>query len=157
MGAGMHRISLLSLALLVGMPAAAGAETVQQALQRFNLLGTWAADCIAPPSAANPYTRYLPLQNGNVRRLYVNSPTTTSGDAELESVSVTSPEILSYRQKTPQGYLNVVLKKTGMQIRILSSRNENGEIYVEDGKFTAKAGNGQMTGRESPTQNKCLD
>jgi hypothetical protein len=153
----MHRMSLLSLALLVGIPAAAGAETVQQALQRFNLLGTWAADCIAPPSPGNIYTRYIPLQNGNVRRVYVNSPTTTSGVAELEGVNVTSPDVLSYRQKTPQGYLNVVLKKTGTQIRILSSRNEDGEIYVQDGKFTAKVGNGEMTGPESPSQTKCLD
>ncbi|MBI2716798.1 MAG: hypothetical protein HYX37_20475, partial [Rhizobiales bacterium] len=66
----MYRGLLLVLALGLGTPATAGAETVAQTLKQFGLLGTWADDCSQPAANNNFHTVYAAMANGNVQRTY---------------------------------------------------------------------------------------
>ncbi len=151
----MHLKLLLVLAVLLGAPASASAETARQMLQQFGLIGTWAANCNRPPADENIHTVYASLPNDNVQRTYYSAPGKITSKSVLERVKVISSDQLSYRQKNSQGYLDIILKKTGNFIRVLSSQNENGTIYVQGGKFTAKVGTGSSAGKESPLQTKC--
>ena len=136
------------------MPAAANAETVRQVLQQFGLLGTWANDCSQPPAQNNFHTVYAPLPNGNVRRTYYNAPGKSYSQYVLERVNRISSDQIFYQQKGSDGRVDVVLKKDGNRYHVLSSQNENGKIYVQEGKFTSNTGN---PGQESPWQTKCHD
>jgi len=150
----MNRGLLLVLALVLGMPAAAGAETVRQIVQQFGLLGTWADDCSRPPADDNFHTVYAALPNGKVQRTYYNAPGKIYNQYELQRVNRVSSDQLFYQQKGSAGRIDVVLMKVGNRYHVLSSQNENGKAYVQEGKFTA---NTSSPGEESPWQTKCHD
>ena len=142
------------LPFVLGTSVAANAETVRQILQQFGMLGTWATDCSRPPANDNIHTVYAPLPNGNVQRTYYNEPGKISNQYELERVNRISSDQLFYQQKGPSGRIDVVLKKDGNRYHILSSQNQNGKAYVQEGKFTS---NTSSPGKESPWQTKCHD
>ena len=153
----MHRGLLLLLALVLAMPATASAETVAETLQQFGLLGTWADDCRQPPANNNVHTVYEPLANGNVKRTYYNAPGKIYNQYELQRVNRVSAAQLFYSQKGSAGRIDVVLTVTGNRYHVLSSQNQNGKVYVRDGRFTEFAGDGSSAGKESPWQTKCND
>jgi hypothetical protein len=148
-------IALIAAALSHG--PAASAETVRQVLQQFGLLGTWSSDCSRPPANNNFHTTFVSLPNGKVQRTYYSAPGKIYNQYVLERVNRISADQLFYRQKGAAGYVDVVLKKDGNRYHVLSSQNENGKIYVQDGKFTANAGDGSSAGKESPWETKCHD
>ncbi len=150
----MHCRLLLVLALMLATPVAASAETVRQVLQQFGMLGTWADDCSQPPSNNNFHTVYVPLPNGNVQRTYYNAPGKIYNQYVLQLVNRISSDQLYYQQAGSEGRINVILKKDGNKYHVLSSQNENGKIYVQEGKFTSNTSN---PGKESPWQTKCHD
>jgi hypothetical protein len=153
----MHHGLLLVLALVLGTPAAASAETVRQVLQQFGLLGTWSNDCSRPPADNNFHTVFAPLPNGTVQRTYYNAPGKIYSQYVLQRVNRISSDQLFYRQKGSAGHIDVVVKKDGNRYHTLSSQNENGKIYVQEGKFTSSAGDGSHAGKESPWETKCHD
>ncbi|MBI3702923.1 MAG: hypothetical protein HY244_03500 [Rhizobiales bacterium] len=153
----MYRGLLLVLALILGLPATAGAETVAQTLRQFGLLGTWANDCSLPAANKNIHTVYEPLANGNVRRTYYYAPGKTSNQYELQRVNRVSSDQLFYSQSNGNNRMDVVLTVTGNRYHVLSSQNQNGIVYVRDGRFTEHANDGKSAGRESPWQTKCHD
>ena len=153
----MYRGLLLVLARVLGTPAAANAETVTETLRQFGLLGTWADDCSQPAANNNFHTVYKALPNGNVERTYFNAPGKIYNQYVLSRVNRVSADQLFYSQKGSAGRIDVVLIVTGNRYHVLSSQNENGKVYVRDGKFTEHAGDGSNAGKESPWQTKCHD
>lgn len=150
----MHRGLLLVLALVLATPAAANAETVGQTLRQFGLLGTWADDCSLPAADNNFHTVYAALPNGTVQRTYYNAPGKIYNQYVLQRVNRISSDQIVYQQKGSAGRIDVVLMKAGNRYHVLSSQNENGKIYVKEGKFTE---NTSSPGVESPWQTKCRD
>ena len=153
----MHRGLLLVLALILGLPATAGAETVAQTLRQFGLLGTWADDCGMPPAGNNFHTVYRALSNGNVERTYYNGPNKIYNQYVLSRVNRISSDQVVYSQSGSAGRIDVVLIISGNRYHVLSSQNQNGIVYVRDGRFTEHAGDGKSAGLESPWQTKCSD
>jgi len=153
----LHHRVLLVLALVLGTPAAASAETVRQVLQQFGLLGTWATDCSRPPSDDNHHAVYAPLPDGTVQRTYYNAPGKIYNRYVLQRVNRISSDQIFYQQKGSAGRIDVVLKKAGNRYHVLSSQNENGKIYVQEGKFTSNVSDGSYAGKESPWHTKCHD
>ena len=151
----MYRGLLLMLALVLGTPAVANAETVAQTVRQFGLLGTWADNCSEPPASHNFHTVYEALPNGNVRRTYYNAPGKVYNQYELQRVNRVSSDQLFYSQKGSAGRIDVILILTGNRYHVLSSQNQNGIVYVRDGMFTEHAGDGKSAGKESPWQTKC--
>jgi len=151
----MYRGLLLVLALILGTPATASAETVAQIVRQFGLLGTWADDCSLPAANNNFHTVYAALPNGHVQRTYYNAPGKIYNQYVLQRVNRVSADQLFYSQKGSAGRIDVVLIVTGNRYHVLSSQNQNGKVYVRDGKFTEHAGDGKSAGKESPWQTKC--
>mgnify|MGYP001569061453 CR=1 FL=1 len=151
----MYRGLLLVLALILGTPATASAETVAQTLRQFGLLGTWADDCSRSAANNNFHTVYKALPSGNVERTYYNAPGKIYNQYVLSRVNRVSADQLFYSQTGSAGRIDVVLIVTGDRYHVLSSQNQNGKVYVRDGKFTEHAGDGKSAGKESPWQTKC--
>ena len=95
----MRRMLLLVLAGVLGTSVAANAETVQEVLQEFGMLGTWATDCSRPAAPDNILTIYAPLPNGNVQRTYYRAPGEISSQYELTRAVRISAEQISYQQQ----------------------------------------------------------
>jgi hypothetical protein len=148
----LRHILLLALAAVLGTSGAANAETVREVLQEFGMLGTWATDCSRPPAPDNILTIYAPLPNGNVRRTYYSAPGKISNEYELNRVVRISGDQISYHQQGPSDRIDVVLEKKGNRYHVLSSQDQNGKIFVQDGKFTA---NTPSPGQDSTWQTKC--
>jgi hypothetical protein len=144
----------LVLTAVLGTPVPATAETVRQVLQQFGMLGTWATDCSRPPAPDNILSVYASLPNGNVQRTYYNAPGKISNQYELKRVVRISADQISYQQQGPSDRIDVVLEKKGNRYHVLSSQDQNGKIYVQEGKFTA---NTASPGQESTWQTKCHD
>ncbi|MBI3702924.1 MAG: hypothetical protein HY244_03505 [Rhizobiales bacterium] len=153
----MYRGLLLVLSLVLGAPATAGAETVAQTLRQFGLLGTWADDCSQPAASNNFHTVYRALPNGNVERTYYNAPGKIYNQYVLSRVNRVSADQVFYSQKGGAGRIDVVLIVADNRYHVLSSQNQNGIVYVRDGRFTEHAGDGKSAGLESPWQTKCHD
>ena len=150
----MRRILLLGLAAVLGTTVAANAATVREVLQQFGMLGTWATDCSRPPAADNILTVYAPLPNGNVQRTYYSAPGKISNQYELQRADRISEDQISYEQQGPKDRIDVILEKKGNRYHVLSSQDQNGKFFVQDGKFTA---NTPSPGQDSTWQTKCYD
>ena len=147
-----HLLVALAMALVIPIPARS--ETVLHTFQQLGLLGAWANDCNQPPSKANYHSTYKALANGSVERTYYDAPGHVYNRYVLEQVTRVSSDQISYRQKGSAGFITVILKIQQNRFHVLSSTNDNGTIYVQDGKFTA---NTESVGKESPWQTKCHD
>ncbi len=145
---------LFALAAVLGTSVAVHAETVRQVLQEFGMLGTWATDCSRPAARDNILTIYAPLPNGNVQRTYYSAPGEISNQYELKRVVRISADQISYQQQGPSDRVDVVLEKKGNRYHVLSSQDQNGKTFVQDGKFTA---NTASPGQDSTWQTKCHD
>lgn len=51
------RIAAVLLLLATALPAAAGGPSPEELFKQLGLFGTWASDCAAEPSPANPHVR----------------------------------------------------------------------------------------------------
>jgi hypothetical protein len=82
----------------------------------------------------NILTIYAPLPNGNVQRTYYSAPGRISNQYELNRVVRVSEEQISYQQQGPSDRVDVVLEKKGNRYHVLSSQDQNGKIFVQEGE-----------------------
>ena len=150
----MYRGLLLVLAFALAMPITAKAETVADIMREFGMLGTFADDCSQPPNKNNFHTVYAELPNGFVERIYYNEPGKIYSRYVLQRVNRVSADQVFYQQKGSAGNIDVILQVAGDRYHVLSSQNENGTAYVQNGRYTSAT---SAPGRESTWQTKCHD
>jgi hypothetical protein len=151
----MLRIALVLSAFVLASSGTASAQTVQQVLKDFGLLGTWQTDCGQPPAQNNIRTLYEGLPNGDVRRTYYNASGKIS-DFVLKRVSRVAADQILYEQEGNNDLTFVVLTKIGNRYRIFSNHSRAGKVYVQEGKFVKDA-DARLHGNETPWQTKCHD
>jgi len=138
----------LVLALLL-LPCAAGAETPQQAVRAFGLLGSWSPDCSKPVSPQAPRVVYAEQPDGSVTRELVDGPEHGSGTPFLDATRV-APDQLEvdylYRERT----IHLVLEMRDGKHRGLTSWIDGGAPLMEDGVVLAN-------NRRAPWLEKCKD
>ncbi len=127
------------LALLSG-PARAGADS--DALTKFGLIGTWAIDCNAPPSIANPFQTFIPSNAGvPIRQDIVGDPDRDRIVPIHDAILITSDRLrLSFTQSGTT--VTVVLVKDKARVRPLESTTAEGRTIVSGGVVQ---GTGQQT------------
>jgi len=151
-GVPMTRFSFLLAACLLAAPAAANAQSTQQVLSKFGMLGTWATDCSEPSGKYNFYAIYAGMSNGNVMRTYYNTPDRKKAYNQyiITRAVILPADMLSYTQEGTVNHdrIDVVLRREGNRYQVWSSVKENGQALVKEGKYPDD-------GAESPWQTKC--
>lgn len=137
----MRRLALVALALLVA-PGLARAETDSDTLAQFGLIGSWALDCHAPASLANPFETLVPSKTGEAaRRLSTGNPALDRIEPIHDVILITADRLrLSYPQNSIT--VTVVFLKENGRIRVLESTTSNGLTVVSGGIVQR---NGQQT------------
>ncbi len=143
----MLRKMLLLAAFSLAMVSAASAQSAQQTMRDFGMLGKWARDCNAPPSRTNFHTVFAAMSSGNVQRTYYDGPDHIYNQYTITRAIRLPANQMSYQQVGPVGRMDVILLKDGNTYRIWSSVGADGKIYVKEGKFN--------DGAASPAETKC--
>jgi hypothetical protein len=154
-GSQMLRTALVLSALVLTASGAANAQTVQQALKEFGLLGTWATDCSKPPASNNFLTIYAAMPNGDVKRTYYNAPNKVYSESVLKRVSRVATDQILYEQEVESDLQFVVLKRVGNRYRVFSNHSRAGKVFVQEGKFVKDSPG--THGNDTPWQTKCHD
>jgi hypothetical protein len=132
------------------MPAAPAAmsqaSSVQAIFEKHSLLGTFALDCGRPPGDGNPYFVNRALDDGNVQRDRMGSPTTRDWIVILEAAKQLRPNEIAVSgtfngQQPAQG----VYRAEPGRMRVLESTIAGKNVIV----------GGRFGGRETPWEQKC--
>lgn len=133
----MLRKLLLTAALSAAAATAASAQSIEQTLSKFGLLGTWATDCGRPAAKDNFYTVYK-SSGGKVLRVYYDGPNEIYNQYVITQASQVAGDELRYQQEGTDSRrlrFEVIIKKVGNRILVWLSRNMDGGITVKDGKY----------------------
>lgn len=143
------RLAVLALALLA-LSSPAWAEADSDALIQFGLIGSWALDCHAPPSLANPFETLIPSKTGEAtRRLVTGNPALDRVEPIHDVILITADRLrLSYPQNSVT--VTVVFLKQDGRIRVLESTTSNGLTVVSGGVV-------QRNGQQTAWLEKCPD
>jgi hypothetical protein len=117
-GESNFRTMLALFAFVLISSGTASAQTVQQVLRDFGLLGTWQTDCSKPAASNNFRTIYEGLSNGDVRRTYYDAPGKIYSQYVLKRVSRVSANQILYEQEGQNDLQFVVLTKIGNRYRV---------------------------------------
>lgn len=125
---------------LAASPAQAGADS--DALAKFGLIGSWAIDCHAPPSLANPFQTFIPSNAGDPIRQDV------VGDPDRDRIVPIHDVILIANDRLRLSFLQngtdvtVLLLKEKGRVRPIESTTGDGHTIVSGGVVQR---NGQQT------------
>ncbi len=132
----LHRFVAVTVILLLA-PCLAKAQSVREAMEKFGLPGSWATECGKPPDASNFYAYYAVSAvdqgtlvydggEGYKKNGYIIHDAKLLGSLKIEL----EEELLS-----DHSFLDLIVAKSHGQIRVVSSRRNDGKILIEDGKF----------------------
>lgn len=129
---------LLVAVLSAVASTAVSAQSVQQTLSKFGLLGTWATDCNRPAAKDNFYTVYS-ASSGKVLRTYYDGPGKIYNEYAITQATQISNDEIRYQQEGTDSRrlrLEIILKKADNRILVWLSRHMDGGTVVKDGKYT---------------------
>jgi len=127
------RLLPLMLMLLLGGASAAWAGPDSDALTQFGLIGSWAADCSAAPSLANPFQTFVASNYGEpTRQLMAGNPLVDRIMPIHDVILVTGDRLrLSFEQNGV--VVTIVLLKDGNRVRPIESTTGDGRTLVSGG------------------------
>lgn len=145
----MRRLALIALAMMA-VPGLALADTDSDVLAKFGLVGSWALDCRAPPSLANPIETLVPSKTGEpTRHLSTGNPALDRVEPIHDVILITADRLrLSYPQNSIT--VTVVFLKENGRIRVLESTTSDGLTVVSGGIV-------QRNGQQTAWLEKCPD
>ncbi len=145
----MTRLAWLApLIVILAAATIARAGTDSDMLTQFGLIGSWAIDCRAPPSLANPFQNFVPSTEGQPSRQLITGNPDYDRIEPISGVALIAADRL--RLSFPQNgiMVTVVLAKDKGRIRPIESATSNGETVVSGGIV-------QRNGQETSWLQKC--
>jgi hypothetical protein len=147
----VRSLSLLAagatLALLLA-PRGEAAETIQQVVGDFGLLGNWAPDCSKPASPRTPRVLYAATADGGVQRELVEGSAPGGTGTPFTAASRVAPDRLELDYLYQDRTVHLVLEMQDGKQRGVRSWIDGGAPIVEDGVVLA-------TNRRVPWLEKC--
>jgi hypothetical protein len=138
----------LGLAFLALLPVSAHAGADSDAMVKFGLIGSWAVDCHAPPSLANPFQTFVASNAAQpTRQLIVGNPSIDRLQP-LYDVALLAADRLRLAYAQGGVTVTVVLIKQEGRIRPIESTTSSGETVVSGGIV-------QRDGRSTTWLEKC--
>jgi hypothetical protein len=129
----VSRLVVLLAALAVIVPGAAWAGADSDAVVQFGLVGSWALNCQAAPSPANPFMSFDPSTSGEpIRQIITGRP---QYDSHVPVSKVSAIGTARLQLTYPQGgvTITVVLEKDQQRIRPIDAMASDGTVSVKDG------------------------
>jgi tetratricopeptide (TPR) repeat protein len=115
-------------------PAAAAAPvTVKELFEKYDLFGTFAADCSMPVSEQNQYIVHR-ANSDYVQRDSMVGPSTRADASLIESVSEPAPNELDLTMTNERGRTNEVIRLGDRQWRSMEAARDNGEKLISGGR-----------------------
>lgn len=129
----MKPAAWLLIAFLVVSASSAHAGADSDALVKFGLIGSWAVDCHAPPSLANPFQTFVASNAAQpTRQLITGNPAIDRLQPLYDVALIASDRLrLSYAQGGVT--VTVVLIKDAGRVRPIESTTSSGETVVSGG------------------------
>jgi hypothetical protein len=130
---------ILIIAFGLAMPAVANAQSVQNTLRDFGIMGTWANNCSTAASESNYYTVFAVSASGKATRTQYTKPNVVFNEYIIASAKRVATNQLWYLQvsnNNAAGKVEVVVIKDGDRYRYLSSKISGTDaFFILDGKF----------------------
>jgi hypothetical protein len=98
-------------------PQEAGAASMQDIFERYDLAGTWAADCTKPASRQNPHVVYRLVDAGRLQRETMIEPGKHFDVSVAVSVVESNSGELIVAWKTGEGGITIVLASSKVRCR----------------------------------------
>ena len=138
---------LAAAAVALGASAAwAGADS--DALAKFGLIGSWAINCRAPPSLANPFQTFIPSNAGNPIRQDVVGDPDRDRIVPIHDVTLVAEDRLRLSFLQNGITVTVVLAKDKGRVRPMESTTGDGQTLVSGGIV-------QRSGQQTVWLEKC--
>ena len=149
----MRNVTVLVLAAVTVLSAAARAEPADALFQQFGLFGTWASDCTAPAAPANPHVSITMPSPGLVTESHDLGPNYTTNRYTMLSAERLSQEQLSVEAIFQPGSDSEERQKLVFLVRIgtrrtLFNQPDGGAVRVKDGIVLSR-------GVATPVLKKC--
>jgi len=117
---------------------ATSAMTVKQLFERYDLMGTFAADCSMPVSEQNEYTVHR-ANNDYVQRDSMIGPSRRSDASLIDAASEAAPDELHVSMANERRRVDDSIRIARRQWRVFESVTENGQKLISRGRFTQGA------------------
>jgi hypothetical protein len=147
---GIGTRTLLLAASIAIASSATVAQSPEDSLQAFGLLGTWAPDCGEPPSPLHPRAVYAAQPSGQASMTYEPGPAAPRSTYTILSAERVADDKLMLREEWLHDHsrLEVSLRKFRGKVKVWFSRELGGKVLVTDGTVVA-------TGYVSPWMTRC--
>jgi hypothetical protein len=129
------------LGLTTSLVTPASAQAIAATLEKFGMLGTWAASCDSSPSGGNIFTTYYSISNGQARRRLHLGGTLPDRDGAVDEAEILTATTLRLRLRNDDPawgdangkVITIVLEKSGERRRTVSSVDASGTQFIRDG------------------------
>ena len=123
--------------------------STKETLEKYSLIGIFAADCSKQATLQNPYVVHRVVDEQRVQRDTMTGPTTRSDASVIDSASALVPNEIIMSMANDRRRLNVLVHVDGDRWRLWETVHENGQRLVSGGRIV------EGTRAEMPWFNKC--
>jgi hypothetical protein len=136
-----YRIIAVAVILLLA-PGLANAQSVQDAMEKFGLPGTWAVDCAKPASPSNFFAYYAVAAIDRGTLAYDGGDTIKKNSYVIHDAKLLAGQKIELGEEflSDHSFLDLIVTKSHGQIRVISSRRNDGKVLIADGKFLPDGG-----------------
>jgi hypothetical protein len=131
------RLVVMAACLAIASPAVsplARAESVEQVLTDFGLMGRWAADCTPAPGKAPLASHYTVMGDGKVMRLLdFGQPGNSDFDYTVVSAERIAPDQVAMHLVNAHDSFDIVMQMANGRSRSYQSKKADGTVVVKDG------------------------
>jgi hypothetical protein len=132
----LHRMIAVTAFLLLA-PCLAKAQSVQKAMEKFGLPGIWAVDCSKPAGPTNFFAHYTVSAADRGMLTYDGSDTLKKSSYIIHDAKLLGDRKIELEEEflADHSFLDLILTKSEDQIRVISSRRNDGKVLIADGRF----------------------
>jgi hypothetical protein len=131
-------------------PRLAGAGSLRDTLGQFGLLGTWSPACARPASPENNQATIDAPRTGDSTIVYSFGPQYKENVYVIHSAKRLDGDRVQLREEflSDGSIMDVVMIKSEQRLRVLSSKDADGTVYVDNGRI-------RLNGHPSQWMQRC--
>jgi len=132
---GWRVAPIIAAILLTALEASGQPQTVQEVMQKYGVIGTFASNCTSPISNQNPRAVYSVVDANRVQYELLTGAAERASVGVLDAAVEISPNVLGVSYLGQRGRINIVYRIEGNRLRLWTSSREDGRRLVVDGRY----------------------